>query len=154
MWWCIMPEIMLGILRMWIYFSPLQNDCCCTEYYSKVLCNFWSVGEVFVFLYVCSFVYLGQLLYFLLGKLWEVDSFGCFAQWCWAGYQKAQSSLRWEATSFILQGFFFLSLPLVDNIVEKNTIHSPTTSVCNLSLSYQPGGLNIKEDRQGVWEHG
>lgn len=74
-----MPEILLGVLRMLIYFIPLQNDCYNTEYYWKVLCNFWSVGEVCVFLYVCNFVYLGQPLYFVFGKLWEVDSFACFA---------------------------------------------------------------------------
>lgn len=65
-WWSMMPEILCGVLRMLIYFIPFWNDCCCTEYYWKVLCNFWSVGEVHVCLCVCSSVYVGQLLLFYI----------------------------------------------------------------------------------------
>lgn len=112
MWSGIMPETVLEVLRMFIYFIPFQNDgFFLHRLWLEVLCNFWSVGEAGVFLYVCNSVCLGQLLYLVCGKLWEVDSFGCFAWWCWAGHRKAQSSLRWEAASLLLQSIFFPPLP-------------------------------------------
>ena len=137
-WYSTMPEFLLGAIRMLFYFIPLQNDGYCTEYYWKVLCNFGSVGEVGVFLYVCNFVYLGQLLYFVFGKLWEVDSFGCFAWWRWAGHQKVQSSLRWE-TAHLLQSIFCCcrrcSCPW-RTVVRKTEVTAQLQAVCHPSLPH------------------
>lgn len=99
-------------------------------------------------------MYLGQLLYFIFGKLWEIDSFVCFTEWCWAGHQKGQSSLRWEATSFLLQSIFSVFCLWWLILSGKTKVTAQLQVVCNPSCSRQPDGLSIKEGRQGGRGHG
>ena len=61
-----------------------------------------------MFLCVCNSAYLGQLLCFTFGKLWEVDSSGCFVEQYWAAHQKVQSSSKWKQKFSITEHFPFV----------------------------------------------
>lgn len=101
---------------------------------------------------MCNSVYLGQLLYFIFGKLWEVESFVCFAEII--GWASESPEFLHGEHGLLLQSSSLSSLPLLDNIIEKTKITTQLQVVCNPSLSHWPGGLSIKEGRQGVGGHG
>ena len=125
-WWGITPEILFGVLKMYVYFLP--QDCYYTGYCWKVLCNFWAVGEVCVFLCVCnSCVFRTALAFYIWPavqgrQLWCVllSSVGPGVRMCRVP--------RSESPSFHCSRFSFCpSLPLLDNIIEKRYYHNPAT---------------------------
>lgn len=133
MWWGIMPAGLLRVLITLIYFPP--KWLLLHRLLWKVLCNFSSLGEVCMFLYVCNFVYLGQLLYFVFGKLWEVDSFGCFAWWVGLGIRKPRVPRGGRQQTFCYRAFSFCPYPWWTILLRKTSQSLVISCLSSISCS-------------------